>query len=72
MPQKESSRTFITEPAEQNDKAQDLPFHFLICQLLCVVMSERERQTLHDIIYMWNLKYDTNGPIYAAEAGSQA
>ena len=26
--------------------------------------SERERQILYDIIYMWNLKYDTNKPIY--------
>ena len=34
-------------------------------------MSERERQTPHDIIYMWNLKYNTNGPTYATETGSQ-
>ena len=26
--------------------------------------SERERQVPHDIIYMWNLKYDTNQHIY--------
>ena len=26
--------------------------------------SERERQIPYDIIYMWNLKYDTNEPIY--------
>ena len=33
--------------------------------------SERERQTPYDITYMWNLKYDTNEPIYEAETDSQ-
>ena len=33
--------------------------------------SERERQILYDIIYMWNLKYDTNEPIYETETDSQ-
>ena len=32
---------------------------------------ERERQTPHDIAYMWNLKYDTNGFIYETETDSQ-
>ena len=26
--------------------------------------SERERQILYAITYMWNLKYDTDEPIY--------
>ena len=26
--------------------------------------SETEKYILHDITYMWNLKYGTNGPIY--------
>ena len=29
--------------------------------------SERERQMPYDIICMWNLKYDTNEPIYETE-----
>ena len=29
--------------------------------------SERERQIPHDITNMWNLKYDTNEPIYETE-----
>ena len=29
--------------------------------------SERERQILHYITYMWNLKYDTNEPIYGTK-----
>ena len=29
--------------------------------------SERERQIPYDITYMWNLKYDTNEPIYKTE-----
>ena len=28
------------------------------------IKSERERQIPHDIIYMWNLKYNTNEHIY--------
>ena len=32
--------------------------------------SEREREIPYDIIYMWNLKYDTNDPIYGAETES--
>ena len=32
--------------------------------------SERERQTAQDITFMWNLKYDTNKPIYETETDS--
>ena len=33
--------------------------------------SERERQIPYDITYMWNLKYDTNEPIYKTLTDSQ-
>ena len=33
--------------------------------------SERERQILYDITYMWNLKYDTNALNYETETDSQ-
>ena len=33
--------------------------------------SDRERQILYDITYMWNLKYDTNELIYKTETDSQ-
>ena len=33
--------------------------------------SEKERQIAYDIIYMWNLKDDTNEHIYRTEIGSQ-
>ena len=33
--------------------------------------SERERQILYDIIYMWNLKYDINQYIYETKTDSQ-
>ena len=39
--------------------------------ILSEVKSERERQIPYDIIYMWNLKYDTNEPIYETEKDSQ-
>ena len=32
--------------------------------------SERERQISYDIIYTWNLKYDTNEPINKSETAS--
>ena len=32
--------------------------------------SERERQIPHDITYTWNLKYDTNEPVYETETDS--
>ena len=33
--------------------------------------SERERQIPYDITYMWDLKYDTNEPIYETETDSR-
>ena len=33
--------------------------------------SDRERQISYDITYMWNLKYDTNEPIYETETESR-
>ena len=30
--------------------------------------SKSERQIPYDITYMWNLKYDTNEPIYETES----
>ena len=35
------------------------------------IKSERERQILYDITYMWNLKYDTHEPTYEIETESQ-
>ena len=34
--------------------------------------SDRERQILHDITYMWNLKNNTNKSIYKTETYSQS
>ena len=33
--------------------------------------SEREKQTLHDMKHMWNLKYETNKPNCKTEIVSQ-
>ena len=33
--------------------------------------SDRERQILHDITYMWNLKNNTNESIYKMETDPQ-
>ena len=34
-------------------------------------VSQKEKYRYRDITYMWNLKYDTNEPIYNAETDSQ-
>ena len=39
--------------------------------ILSEVKSERERQILYDITYMWNVKYNTNEPIYKTETDTQ-
>ena len=33
--------------------------------------SDRERQISYDTTYTWNLKYDTNEPVYEIETESQ-
>ena len=38
--------------------------------ILSEVKSDRERQVSYDITYRWNLKYDTNEPIYETEIES--
>ena len=40
-------------------------------EIIILSKSERERQILYDITYMWNLKYDTNELIYETETDSQ-
>ena len=46
-----------------------MPFAATWMQLEIIILSksERERQLPYDITYMWNLKYDTNEPIYETE-----
>ena len=33
-------------------------------------VNQKERQMAYDITYMWNLKYDTNQPLYKTKADS--
>ena len=40
-------------------------------EILILSKSERERQIAYDITYIWNLKYDTNEPIYETETESR-
>ena len=41
-------------------------------QLEIIILSEiSQRQIPHDITHMWNLKYDTNEPIYKTETDSR-
>ena len=37
---------------------------WLDLEFIILSKSERERQVSYDITYLWNLKYDTNEPIY--------
>ena len=34
-------------------------------------VSQKKRQIPHDLTHMWNLKYDTNEPIYETETDSE-
>ena len=53
-------------------KDEIMPFAVTWMQLEIIILSEvRKRQTPYDITYMWNLKYDTNEPIYETETDSQ-
>ena len=37
-------------------------------QLEIILLSEvKKRQTQHDIVYIWNLQYNRNKPIYETE-----
>ena len=50
-----------------------MPFVATWTNLEIIILSEvsqKERQISYDIIYMWNLKYDTNEPIYETETES--
>ena len=40
-------------------------------EIFILSKSERERQIIYDITYIWNLKYDTNELIYETETHSQ-
>ena len=53
-------------------KNEIMPFAVTRMQLEMIILSksERERQISYDIIYMWNLKYDTNEPINQPETAS--
>ena len=48
-----------------------MPFAATLIQLEIVILSEVRKTNPIDITYMWDLKYDTNGPIYESEADSQ-
>ena len=49
-----------------------MPFAATWMQLEIFILSksDRERQIPYNITYMWNLKYDTNEPIYETETES--
>ena len=54
-------------------KNEIMPFAETWMDLETIILSEvkSERQIPYDIIYMWNLKYDTNELIHNAETDSQ-
>ena len=51
-------------------KNEIFPFAATWMDLEIIILSEisqKEKQILYDITYIWNLKYDTNEPIYETE-----
>ena len=55
-------------------KNEMLPFAATWMKLEIIILNEvsQRKQIQHDIIYMWNLKYDINEPIHEAETESWA
>ena len=54
-------------------KNEMMPFAATWMELEIIILSEVsqiEKEKDHDIIYMWNLKYDINEPIYETESES--
>ena len=49
-----------------------MPFATTQMDLEVIKLSEvSQRKNKHDIAYIWNLKYDTNQPIYKTKTNSQ-
>ena len=48
-----------------------LPFTTTWMDLDIILSEVSKRQTLYNITYMWNLKYNTNELIYKTETDSQ-
>ena len=53
-------------------KNEIMPFAATWMDLETIILSEvNQKEIPYDITYMWNLKYDTNDPIYETEIKSQ-
>ena len=58
-----------------HQKNEIMPFVATWMDLKIIILSEvsqKEKDILYDATYMWNLKCDTNEPIYKTETDSQA
>ena len=57
---------YIMEYYAATEKNEIMPFAatWMGQEIIILIKSDRERQILHDITQMWNLKYDTNKLIY--------
>ena len=44
-------------------KIERMPFAATWMQLEIIILSKKEKNTYY-VTYMWNVKYDTNEPIY--------
>ena len=55
-----------------HEKNEIMPFAATQMQLEVIILSEvrKTNQIPYEVIHMWNLKYDTNKPIYEAETYS--
>ena len=57
-----------------HQKNEIMPFVATWMDLKIIILSEvsqKEKDILYDATYMWNLKCDTNEPIYKGETDSQ-
>ena len=56
--------------SHKKDEIMSLAATWMDLEMIILSKSERETQIPYDIIYMWNLKYNTNDHIYARETDS--
>ena len=47
------------------------PFSGTWMDIEIIILTEVSQKETYDITYMWNLKYNTNEPIYKTETDSQ-
>ena len=57
--------------AIKKDEIMSFAATWMDLEMIILSKSDRERQIPYDVIYMWNLKYDTDQHVYETETDSE-